>query len=419
MRFLYIYAIAVLLLVNEGFAFVQDPIPPSTRLNYFFDKDEDGRMDRLQIQFLGTISKEYIDEKLDSLTIDWADSAGRLLHIVVSKDEFILDTVSFRKIFIDLSEMQSRFLPMTDISSSEFFFFSCGTCVLFLSDGSSYNITLKDGMAPAAESYRLTIHRSSGVDSLKVVFTENVKPVASCDAYLEYKSFRDSVTRLLFATQVEWSLSYREAIFVLENNHSMDEHLTAGDSIRLVASCLKDSVGNAVSKNAKFGVVDGFFPFELYKQNLVKSHSDAAENSVFRLSFEDIDAQYPNDTSWGYAIDVLGPDFEASVREVLGMAPKDELLKSKIQILFDISIYTNLGSFVANAKYKVNGNDCRFEKTAKKLFLKWNLMDERKRRVSTGAYVSKFAVKILYDGKVVYRSDKDDSCMQVFGVLRR
>lgn len=419
MRFLNISLFALLLFFNGGFAFVQDPIPPSTRLNYFLDKDEDGRMDHLEIQFLGAISKEYVDEKLDSLTVDWLDSSGKIIHIVVPKEDFILDTLKLRKITIDLSRKQSLFYATTGLSTSDLFVASYGACELFLSDGTSYVISLKDGMAPAASSYRLTTRKNGGADTLKVSFTEKVKPNASCDAYLEFKSYMDSVVRVLYAPQVEWSPIYNEALFIFDQDSYAETRLTARDSVRLLFSCVRDSAGNKVSKNAKFGSIEGFFPFELSKQNLVKSYDVSSKAPVFELLFEDVSAEVPNDTAWGYSIDVLGPEFEASVRNVLGMEPQDEFLKSKVQFIFNVRIYTNLGSFVANAKYKLFGNDSRFEGGAKKLFLRWNLMDLNKRRVSSGAYLSKSSVVILYDGKIVFNSGNDGSSSQVFGVLRR
>ena len=90
-RFVRILAVAMFLFANWVWAFVQDPIPPSNQQNFFMDEDEDGRMDHLQIRFLGVISQEYIDEKMDSLAVNWVDTLGGSIRIVVPKSEFTLD----------------------------------------------------------------------------------------------------------------------------------------------------------------------------------------------------------------------------------------------------------------------------------------------------------------------------------------
>ena len=104
-----IFAIAMILFANWGWAFVQDPVPPSSQQNYFMDEDEDGRMDHLQIRFLGVISQEYIDEKMDSLAVNWVDTLGRSIRIIVPRAEFALDQDTRRRIFNDLSDKQNSF----------------------------------------------------------------------------------------------------------------------------------------------------------------------------------------------------------------------------------------------------------------------------------------------------------------------
>ena len=101
------------------------------------------------------------------------------------------------------------------------------------------------------------------------------------------------------------------------------------------------------------------------------------------------------------------------------MHSQEEFDASKVVVFLNLRIYTNLGSFVANTKYKIKGNDKRFKKSAKRLFLRWNLMDAHHRQVGSGAYLANIAVMIKYDGKTVYYSENEGLTTQVFGVLRR
>ena len=63
--------LAVALLCSGAFAaFIQNPIPPSSKQNFFRDTDGDGRMDRIVVRFLGAISQDYIDEKIEQYIAD-------------------------------------------------------------------------------------------------------------------------------------------------------------------------------------------------------------------------------------------------------------------------------------------------------------------------------------------------------------
>ena len=418
-RSVHILTIAMLVFANWVWAFVQAPVPPSSQQNYFIDEDEDGLMDHLQVRFLGAISQEYIDEKMDSLAVNWIDSSARPIRIIIPREEFILDTVSKRKITIDLSDRQSSFYQLTAFSAPNIFAYSYGTCELYLSDGSVYRLNMKDGMAPTITSCQLKSRRAGGTDTLKVFFSEKVKPSQSCDVYMEFWSSRDSVIRELVPNSIEWGVFNNEAALLFDADAGSDR-LSVRDSVRLMYSCMKDSSGNTVTKQTKFHAVEGFFPFELFKQNIVRTtESENFDEPIFQLSFENLETKVPNDTAWGFAVDVLGSDFESSVREFLKMRAQEEFDPSKVVVYFNLRIYTNLGSFVANTKYKIKGNDKRFEKTAKRLFLRWNLMDSHHRRVGSGAYLANVVVQIKYNGKTVYYSEDEGITTQVFGVLRR
>lgn len=410
----------MMLLVSGVFAsFVQDPIPPSSQKNYFMDYDKNGRMDHLVIRFLGDISKDYIDDKLDSLTIDWVDSAGAYVHMQIPSRDFLLDTTSRRGIVINLEKWQNEFYPLTGLTSSDVFY-SYGSCRLYSRDGSEYNILVKDGMAPFASHYHLKKRLSGGDDTLDVTFTEKVNFSEACNAYLEFKSMDDSVVRMLPASDIEPKGFGNVVTFVFDENLKLEKRLSLRDSVRLTASCVKDGAGNAVEKKSAFGLVEGNLPFEVFQQPLVYDYDlYSGENDVFKLTFEEPTEKYPNDTAWGISMEVLGTNFESTVREALGMKPSEEFKAKKVSVDFSMRIYTNLGSFVANTRYKVSGDDRRFDGSAKKLFLRWNLMDSNFRRVSTGAYLANISAVIRYDGKVVFHSEKEGLSTQVFGVLRR
>ena len=109
--------LAVALLCSGAFAaFIQNPIPPSSKQNFFRDTDGDGRMDRIVVRFLGAISQDYIDEKIDSLTYTWVDTTGLISHFVAFPADMRLDTTNVRQMLVGVN--QKNFERITTISSA-------------------------------------------------------------------------------------------------------------------------------------------------------------------------------------------------------------------------------------------------------------------------------------------------------------
>ena len=96
-------SLGMLLLCGGAFAaFIQSPIPPSSQQNFVRDTDGDGRMDQMEVRFLGNLTKEYITEMMDSLTFEWIDSSGAAKHYTVQKKQFALNQSNKRSVVIDL-----------------------------------------------------------------------------------------------------------------------------------------------------------------------------------------------------------------------------------------------------------------------------------------------------------------------------
>ena len=169
-------------------AFIQSPIPPSTQQNFVRDTDGDGRMDQMEIRFLGNLTKEYVSSMLDSLTFEWIDSSGAAKHYTVAASKFLLNPANKRSLIVDLKSMQNGFRLLTALSTMEFSAAIYGSALLYLRDGSMYPVALKDAMAPAIMSAYLRNMRGKSNDSLTVLFSETVRTVPGCPALLEYKS---------------------------------------------------------------------------------------------------------------------------------------------------------------------------------------------------------------------------------------
>lgn len=414
--------LAVALLCGGAFAaFIQSPIPPSSKQNFFRDTDGDGRMDRIVLRFLGAISQEYLEQMVDSLDYTWVDSTGLVLREVVLPENMRIDSANARQILIDVN--QRRFERLSTPASIYMPAGSYGAVNLYLSDSTVFHVSMRDGMAPAIMDAHLKSYRGRRVDSLQVNFTEWTETVDGCDAILEFKKAKDSTVRFLPASSVEWTVLASRALFTFDENLALDTRLSPGDSLRITEGCLKDTSGNVVPSGGRFMEVNGFYPFDLKTSTLVTDDGTASANDapVFQLMFLPFDdVSDDNDNAWNMTMEILGSDFENALRDAEGLESQEPIDPAKLKITYNVRIYTNLGSYVAGTSYVVSGDDSRFEAAPTKLSLRWNLMDAHRRRVATGAYIANIFATIEYNGKVVYRSDLDASSVsRVFGVNRR
>ena len=413
--------LAVALLCSGAFAaFIQSPIPPSSKQNFFRDTDGDGRMDRIVLRFLGAISDEYLAQMVDSLDFTWVDSTGLLSRYMVPPSKMRVDSVNVRQVLVDLD--QKDFDQLTTLSSLYMPAGSYGTASLYLSDSTVFRVNMRDGMPPAIVDAHLKSYRGHRIDSLQLSFTERAEAVEGCDALLEFKKAKDSTVRFLPASSVEWTPYASRALFSFGEDLSLDVRLAPGDSLRLIKGCLKDTSGNTVSEVSRFVEVNGFYPFDLNTTNLVEDDGTASQgdSAIFRLMFLPLEERDENATkTWNMSMDVLGADFENALREAEGLDLHAPIDLSKLKITYNVRIYTNLGSYVAGTNYVVKGDDSRFEAAPTRLSLRWNLVDTHHRRVATGAYIANVFASIEYNGKVIFRSDIDaNTISRVFGVNR-
>ena len=416
-----ILLVTTLLCSGAFAAFIQSPIPPSSKQNYFRDTDRDGRMDRIEVLFLGALSYDYLKQMIDSLDYTWLDSAGVVVREVVLPEDMRIDSANVRRVLIDVD--QRRFGLLSSPASMYLPADSYGSVNLYLSDSTVFHVMMRDGMAPTIMEAHLKSYRGRRVDSLRVSFTEWTETIDGCDAILEFKKPKDSTVRFLPASSVEWTILNSRALFTFDEDLALDTRLSPGDSLRITKGCLKDTSGNVAPGTGRFVEVDGFYPFDLKTPSLVEDDGTAFADDVpvFQLMFLPLDEVGEDAANaWDMSIEMLGSEFESALRSVLGLEVQEPIDLSKIKVTYNVRIYTNLGAYVAGSSHVVKGDDSRFGTSPTKLSLRWNLMDTHHRRVSTGAYIANVFATIEYNGKVVFQSDAEASSVsRVFGVSRR
>ena len=165
-----ILLVTTLLCSGAFAAFIQSPIPPSSKQNYFRDTDRDGRMDRIEVLFLGALSYDYLKQMIDSLDYTWLDSAGVVVREVVLPEDMRIDSANVRRVLIDVD--QRRFGLLSSPASMYLPADSYGSVNLYLSDSTVFHVMMRDGMAPTIMEAHLKSYRGRRVDSLRVSFTE-------------------------------------------------------------------------------------------------------------------------------------------------------------------------------------------------------------------------------------------------------
>lgn len=410
-----------MLLVSSSFsAFIQSPIPTSSRENYLMDLDRDGKLDRISIKFLGPVNREYLDQMVDSLTFEWLDSAGTLSRNRVKSKDLVLDAKDSRRVNVDLQSLNNRLYVHTG---------PINNIRLFLKGGTVYSVPVRDRMVPMVRSafFRgslLQDRNGKNVlarDTLIVELSENVVVSEKCSEFIEYRSPADTSARVLTMTDISWNQDSSAAVLILDG--AAPQRLMPRDSLRLLPDCVRDREGNVSSEQSRFVYVNGLYPLNFEAGSMVVdrfSGNEGNDEPVFQLLFKEVNSGYPNEQEWGVAMEVRSAEFDNVVRDQLGLKENVALDYGKLRVQYNVKIYTNLGEFVVGTMADVYGDDHRFENEAKRLFLKWNLMDGSRRRVGTGAYIANIAVVVTYDGKLVYRSDVHHGpTTRIFGVKRK
>lgn len=416
MRAIWVNICALMLLLCSGSfaAFIQKPITPSSEKNFFYDQDGDGRMDAIRICFLGHLSQGYIDSAMVRLDFDWLSSKDEFKKFSIDRSKFELDESDDRCIELNLQSMQGEFAFTTELAAPAF------TTNLYFADSSMIPLIMRDRMAPAVVENILKCHRDETPDTLYVRFSEKVRYRGACPAFLELWSGADSSIYVLQATSTVWTSNDMKAIMVFDSGLVDGYHLSLMDSIRAIG-CTVDSVGNAASGKSPFISVYGFYPLEIYTSNLVRADGSAnKENAIFQLYFESDEKVLPNKDTWGVAFDIYGFAFERAVREALMLDEQKKLKHSDFMVKLGMKIFSSSGDFIAATGINIAGDDPRFKYEPTRLFLQWNLMDYRNRKVGTGAYIAHVSAVVLYKDKVVFRDSWQNNASSIsFGVMRR
>lgn len=392
-------------------AFIQNPIPPSSSKNFYFDDNGDGKMDKVEIVFLGNLSRRYLDSTVARICIEWPDSSGVSKTLSYAGTELSFDSTRANSIVIDLSK-QTNIARKTTLNSAS------KTARIVFTDSTQMPIAMSEKISPIVESAYLS-HHNSGKDSLRIRFSEPVFENSPNTDFLEFK--HNGSIQTISASKVEWEKDHSTARLIWNAGQGLP---LPRDSVRILTGALQDSLQNKSAENSSFVKIAGAFSFEIRTNSLatLNRNEPLLNVPIFERVFADTSAHRPSSSELGIAFDIGGKDFNTYIQEVAEISSA-ALSPDDISIQLALRLYTNTGNYVTSVSSETKCSDSHFPQSnclenPQTFFLKWNLMSNDRSVVSTGAYLAKIFVAIRYKDKTLWKSDIGKNAAQIWGVKR-
>lgn len=405
--------------VASGSSLVSRPIPPSLSSNQYLDLDGNGTLDAIRLTFLSPLDRKYLDEELDSIVFQWIDSVGIPVAVSVSGTQLKL-LPSDPKVAYFQFPQQNRFFPyLTSIDSLRFGKFGQATLFAKLSTGKATQLPLRlrDAMPPVIREASLAIGEDDGdPDRLSLEFSEPLQPLSSTDLrmILENRRISDGSIVRLEANRATLVTDHR---LVLDFNPSLRGTLrpSSQDSVRLINGVVEgipvfELCEAPLCVQQPFKLVVGDIDFSLSTSSFASI--GASEREPMTLSFRAFGSPFRSDLGAGVFVDFGSPDLLQLVRRVLKQrffaddsavfAENIDVDSSHIQGDLVLSLYTNLGAFVAREHVVIRCTDAGFQQDCiqnpRQVFLRWNGKSQDGRMVGSGAYLAKVELMVRYDG---------------------
>lgn len=383
--------------------------------NGFFDADGDGSLDSISIEFTEAISRDL----LDSLQFNfvWKDTAGNPILLPLGPDDYVWDPKNPKRITWKFDPDSMGIMPfLTSITGEDYGF---GTIVNRYevngeAESDTIPVTMRDRMAPVlirANIWPVTSSATKG-DSVELRFSEPVDQESLLTKdFLDFwmtGDSRDPSGSAMF----EWNDSGTVLGMRVAKGDPLRQRPNPGDSVRIRALTggIADTNGNAMVQDGPMVMLQGnarvldesrYGAGVKYRADIGKDAPKDKDGDPLPISvsFWD-DGTTVNDLprgSLGILLDI-GP---STVGEEDSLRGTLELDKEDIGLNWQLSVFTNLGGFVASAKGEVNcadttrsGFDGDCFKNRKQIYISWNLLADNGRRAGYGVYVAKLHVNV-------------------------
>jgi len=444
---------------NPGVAvsLIRRPIPPTQKGNLFQDRNGDGRLDYITLEFLGDMSAEYLSSDLDSVVFTWLDSNGRVLELVARGEDFTIDPENPRLLHWSLPDEGIIAPHMTWIDESRDSSSQYGAARMYTSiegEFQTLDVRMTDAMPPVIWKAVLDVgDNPQANDLMNLLFSEPVNPDEISPLLqgqeFEIKTVGSTEPRVMEYSKIEW-LTPEEAQLTFGRDIPYNSRPNSLDSVRIAAGAIPDLVGNVPLSDEElaelyssdftrsFTVIRGGVRFRLESIPLASfnpADPELEQREAMDLIFVDYDTQRESLPELGTMTAIGGQDLEFDIQEALKSekyadddvdAANIPVDSANLKIHMQLTIYTNISGFVSNAKETIACNDYRFSDSPsegtpgnciehpKKLFLRWNSKTSEGRLAGSGAYIAWETFKVTYTDEEkgsVKLSDREETSM--------
>ena len=384
---------------NSGRLYVDD------ERNAFFDRNGDGRMDSASIAFETPITPEALEEM--TITYYWLDNDGNLLKITPDVSKLTLSEDGTVVGFALKEDKYGIKEKLTSIDQSyakgdEYGYVSVTYFETKDAETAEKTIYLSmhDRMAPVISGTFLEpeSYQKMASDVFRIEFSESIdyKNMSTDDVAEVLRFYVDGEWVKLPFSSVDWSSDGKIAEIRMESGTRLVDRMNPADSVTfdLAGVNFKDKEGNGVSGKAPAEMVEGD------PRVIMQNYSFASKPDIDEPIDDAITFVVADDLTSEEAHQALGVLMDVSFSTILKKG-KDaaEMDLSKIGMEWELEVYTNLGNFVARKSQKIKCNDREifdgncFE-NPHQLYLRWNMLSDKGRRVGVGAYVAHIKARV-------------------------
>jgi hypothetical protein len=270
---------------------------------------------------------------------------------------------------------------------------------------------MHDRMAPVISGTFLEpeSYQKMASDVFRIEFSESIdyKNISTDELSDALRFYVDGEWVKLPFTSVQWAKDGKSAEIHMESGTRLVDRMNPADSVRfdLAGVDFVDKEGNGISGLAPAKMVEGD------PRVIMQNYSFASRRDVDETADDAITFEVADNLSSEEARKALGVLMDVSFSTILKKDEKTpEMDLSQIGMEWELEVYTNLGNFVARKSQKIKcddreifDGDC-FE-NPHQLYLRWNMLSDKGRRVGVGAYVAHIKARV-YGAKESFKVER-------------
>lgn len=376
------------IILDEG------PVPLASSGHGYFDRNQDGRLDRLTLNFERIVGDKQLD-----IQFNWKDSNAQVQTFTLKTTDANIDNTTITWDLEDGLELMEG-TTYYDPNESNWGIVQVNQLELETGKDFTQEIYPQDKMSPVAlRAILQQAQEIGGDDDIKIAYSEpiNHDKVTSDQLYIIHTKGR-SDRKPIHQNPQKGKWNAAKTFSILSFSGEQSERPQISDSLSLNSETfggIIDPSNNPASFGNPKVLIEGKPTVQFYSPQLT---------TIKDFTKKDARIQVMTPLERLEATETLGAGvgFEFSFQEPAGSSRKD------IEINISSYYYTNLGQFVRKVEHNLNCSDlenlgyhgaCDPELLPPSqkisLFQLWNYRDQTGRTVGSGAYILKSTIKVI------------------------